>query len=255
MKKSDSFTPAWELFEQDCTNFLNDNVNIEGIYFKNKGGTISNQSDISVIKNNNEISNVEVKMPDSQACQIVVLIENEQFVYSNTSKSPNNIFIQSIIDYLNDNFEFYKNVSTSSMNIDFDTSTLYSRIIQYYQSNKNSPFIITGDLHTGFKAIFNCTQIDNFFDVKAVLRRKRSGTSDLPVKYRDNCIRIISEHLYSKGISITNTIAKGKKLYITLDKETPSQYIDYGDFSIYLALESGATYRVKKRSNTNKAQH
>lgn len=254
MKKSNSFTPDWERFEIECTNFLNSKFNNLGFNFIRKGSTDSTETDITISKNGVELASIEAKMPNSQAGQIVVLIENDKFVFSQASVAPNNIFTQSIIDYINDNFEKYNNVSTSSIKIDLDEDILYSRIVEHYTNVKKSTFFITGDIKTGHKAIFKCDELKNYFTISAVLRRKRSGTSDLPKKYRDSHLPKIDESLSNKSIYITDTDEKNNKLYVTLNeeiKETSSQYIVCEDFDIFLAPESGSTYRVKKRSNTN----
>ncbi|AWZ49685.1 hypothetical protein C3495_13150 [Clostridiaceae bacterium 14S0207] len=254
MKKSNSFTPDWERFEIECTNFLNSKFNNLGFNFIRKGSTDSTETDITISKNGVELASIEAKMPNSQAGQIVVLIENDKFVFSQASVAPNNIFTQSIIDYINDNFQEYNNVSTSSIKIDLDEDILYSRIVEHYTNVKKSAFFITGDIRTGHKAIFKCAELKNYFSISAVLRRKRSGTSDLPKKYRDSHLPKIDESLSNKSIYITDTDEKNNKLYVTLNeeiKETSSQYITCEDFDIFLAAESGSTYRVKKRSNTN----
>jgi hypothetical protein len=254
MKKSNSFTPDWEHFEIECTNFLNSKFNKLGFNFIRKGSTDSTETDITISKNSVELASIEAKMPNSQAGQIVVLIENDKFVYSQASVAPNNIFTQSIINYINDNFKKYNNVSTSSIKINLDEDILYSRIVEHYTNVKKSAFFITGDIKTRHKAIFKCNELKKYFAISAVLRRKRSGTSDLPKKYRDSHLPKIDEFLSNKSIYITNMAEKNNKLYITLNKEikeTSSQYIPCEDFDIFLASESGSTYRVKKRSNTN----
>lgn len=254
MKKSNSFIPDWERFEIECTNFLNSNFNNLGFNFIRKGSTDSTETDITINKNGVELASIEVKMPNSQAGQIVVLIENDKFVFSQASIAPNNIFTQSIINYINDNFEKYNDVSTSSIKIDLDEDILYSRIIEHYTNVKKSAFFITGDIKTGHKAIFRCDELKNYFSISAVLRRKRSGTSDLPKKYRDSHLPKIAESLSNNSIYITNTNEKNNKFYVTFNeeiKETSSKYITCEDFDIFLAPESGSTYRVKKRSNTN----
>ncbi|MDU2291790.1 MAG: hypothetical protein E7D69_17260 [Clostridium celatum] len=254
MKKSYSFIPDWELFEIECTEFLNSKFNDLGFTFTRKGSTNSTETDIAIMKNGTELSCIEAKMPNSQAGQIVVLIEDGKFVFSQASVAPNNIFTQSIIDYINDNFEKYNNVSTSSIKIDLDEDILYSRIIEHYTNVKKSEFFITGDIKTGNKAIFKCNELKNYFSISAVLRRKRSGTSDLPKKYRDTYLPIIDEALSSHSISIKTTYEKNNKLYVTLNeeiKDTATQYIVCDDFEIFLAHEDSSTYRVKKRSNTN----
>ena len=254
MKKSNSCIPDWELFEIQCTDYLNSKFNDLGFNFIRKGGSDSTETDISIYKNNTELGSIESKMPNSQAGQIVILIENGKFVYSKASVAPNNIFTQTIIDYINENFEKYSNVSTSSINIDLDEDIFYSRIIEHYTNVKKSEFFITGDLKTGHKAIFRRDKLKDFFSISAVLRRKRSGTSDLPKKYRETHLPIIKSTLSTSNIFIDTTKKTDKKLYITLNeeiKDTSSQYIQCEDFDIFLAQESGSTYRVKKRSNTN----
>lgn len=254
MKKNKSYIPDWELFEIECTDYLNLKFNNLGFNFIRKGGSDSTETDILIYKNNMELGSIESKMPYSQAGQIVVLIKDGKFVFSNASVAPNNIFTQAIIDYINDNFQKYNNVSTASINIDLDEDIFYSRIIEHYTNVKKSEFFITGDLKTGHKAIFRRDKLKEFFNISAVLRRKRSGTSDLPKKYRQTHLPIIKNSLSASNIFINDTNNTDNKLYITLTeeiKDTSYQYIPCDGFDIFLAQESGSTYRVKKRSNTN----
>lgn len=245
--------PQWQAFEIECTNFLNTTFSNSNLKFERKGGSDSTNLDISIVKNLNEVGKVEAKMPLSQAGQIVALIENNKFVYSKDSKSPNNIYVQCILDYLNTNFKTYSQVGTSSIKINIDSDIFYSRISEYYSSFKKCNYFITHDPKTRCKAIFKCEDLKKYFDVSCVIRRKRSGTRDLPKKLYKSHIEIISNQLNNKSINVIDRVSESNKLYLNLDTniDNESQYIATDNAEIYLSPVSDKTYRVKVRSNTN----
>lgn len=245
--------PEWEAFEIECTDFLNSNFSNTNLKFERKGGSDSTTLDISIIKDLREVGKVEAKMPLAQAGQIVALIENNKFVYSKHSKSPNNIYVQCILDHLNSNFETYSQVGTSSMAIDIDSNIFYSRINEYYSSFKKCDYFITQDARTKCKAIFKCEDLEKYFDISCVIRRKRSGTRDLPKKLYNSHIDIISSRLNNKSINVIGKVSESSKLYLDLDTEldSESQYIATDDADIYLSPVSDKTYRVKVQSGTN----
>lgn len=245
--------PEWEAFEIECTNFLNTTFSNDNLKFKREGGSDSTNLDISIIKGLNEVGKVEAKMPLAQAGQIVVLIEDNKFVYSKDSKSPNNIYVQGIIDYLNDNFKTYSQVGTSSIAIDIDSDIFYSRINEYYSSFKKCNYFITSDPKTKCKAIFKCEDLKKYFDISCVIRRKRSETRDLPKKLYNSHVEIISNRLNNKSINVIGKVSESNKLYLDLDTEldSESQYIATDEADIYLSPVADKTYRVKVRSGTN----
>lgn len=243
----------WEAFEIECTDFLNDNFSNDNLKFKREGGSDSTNLDISIIKNLNEVGKVEVKMPTAQAGQIVALIENNRFVYSSDSKSPNNIYVECILDYLNNNFPTYSQVGTSSIPIDIDDDIFYSRINEYYSSFKDCNYFITQDPNTKCKALFKCEDLKEYFNISCVIRRKKSGTRDLPKKYYDSYPSIISNILDKKSVTLLDTIEEDGRLYLNLDNklDSKSQYIATDEADLYLSPISDTTYRVKVRSGTN----
>lgn len=243
----------WEAFEIECTDFLNDNFSNDNLEFKREGGSDSTNLDISIIKNLSEVGKVEVKMPTAQAGQIVALIENNRFVYSPDSKSPNNIYVKCILDYLNNNFPTYSQVGTSSIPIDIDDDIFYSRINEYYSSFKDCNYFITQDPNTKCKALFKCEDLKEYFNISCVIRRKKSGTRDLPKKYYDSYPSIISNILDKKSVTLLDTIEEDGRLYLNLDNklDSKSQYIATDEADLYLSPISDTTYRVKVRSGTN----
>lgn len=250
---SKSNISQWEAFEIECTDFLNANFSNGNLEFKREGGSNSTNLDISIVKNRNEVGKVEVKMPIAQAGQIVALIENDRFVYSDESKSPNNIYVECILDYLNNNFSTYSKVGTSSIPIDIDDDIFYSRINEYYSSFKHCNYFITQDPKTKCKALFKCEDLKEYFNISCVIRRKRSGTRDLPKKYHDSYPNIISNILDKKSVNLLDTIKEDGKLYLNLDSklDSESQYIVTEESDLYLSPVSDTTYRVKVRSGTN----
>lgn len=248
-------TAEWELFEEECLNYLSNNFSNNCITFNRKGSTDSTELDLSILKGNLEVGKIEVKMPSSQAGQIVVLIKENKFIYSNSSKSPYDLYIDTIINHLNNNFKHYFEVGSKGIPIQLDSEIFYSRIINYYKVYKQCDYFITGNLENHCKAIFKTEDLKEYFDIKCLLRRKRSGTTSLSNKHLEKYYDFIKNTLEKESIKVINQMKEGAKTLINLDKSLnkEQQYINCGDFDIYLSPQKHQenTYQLKKRSNTN----
>ena len=71
---------SWELFEINCTNYLNENFNYPNVSFIRGGGNDSNSTDISVYHESKKIIGIECKLSLSkaQSSQFVVKVDKQK---------------------------------------------------------------------------------------------------------------------------------------------------------------------------------
>lgn len=165
----------WQIFEENCVNYLNDNYSKYNVRFKGRGGSDSTVSDILVESSDGRpLFYIDCKMPKCQSGQFVVLPENGRLVFSSKNKSPLNKFSKQIIEYMNDNFDKYKDVNTKSISIDLSTSILEGWIKNHYKE-LSTKFVITCNLDNKF-IIFPLDKLSTYFDISANYRIKGSGS-------------------------------------------------------------------------------
>jgi hypothetical protein len=240
----------WEIFENDCVNVLNKNFSKYDVIFEGAGKSDSTQSDIKVLKNNELLFFIECKMDIAQSGQFVLLPTERQFIYSPRNKSELNTFSQIILDYINDNFEFYRNVGTASLDINLPKEVFNSWIINHYKS-KNAKYIITLLSGTAQGLIFPVENLGDYFNVTANFRIKGSGSSSLP---NSHC-NAVSNFLSQKYGSNYNSMYKSGNKYLL---ECSTIIPDKTEFSLdstrYFIREQGNnTYEIRKLSNTRNA--
>ena len=240
----------WEIFENYSCQTLNDEFNELGIYFKNKGGSDSMESDLIAFNSkNNSIFNMEIKLCPSQAGQFVINLLNNQYVLTENSSLTNSI-TPKIIDYINNNLDFYTSLR-STKNINCDTSILVDWIVNHY-TKKGNTHIISSTKKSKYLAIIPIEEIKNHFTVSACIRRKKSGSRSLPLREQDESIIKARLHLEKLGIKICES-TKNKKTLLTLNNPEPIKKIDlyFGD-DLFLSQSSQPNlYEIKKLSSTN----
>ena len=69
---------AWKSFEKECCDYLNRAYGNERVQFVWDGGSDSTSPDIMVFINGRNAFNIEVKSPQAQSGQFVVLNENDE---------------------------------------------------------------------------------------------------------------------------------------------------------------------------------
>jgi len=241
----------WKIFESKAVNYLQVNY---GQYasFNQQGGEDSTIPDI-LVNTKKEQFYIETKSAKAQSGQFVLFPDYEanQFYFSEKNKTEENELTQIIVEYMNQNWDKYKNVSTEGLNIGMSDSIFASWITNYYKSKKVKYFI------SGSENDFVIIPIDDFsksFDVTANYRIKRSGTRALPKKYFSD----ISEY-FKKLYQSSIVIKKGKHTYVNtgisnenLDK-TFFIIENIEDTTFYLSKDDiyDDGYRISVRSNTN----
>ena len=143
----------WENFERDISDYVNDLLRNYDITVRKLGSSDSTIPDIEIVLNkSNKKFFIETKMPLSQTSQFVVEIKNGQFIYGSKNKFKSNKFSEEIIELLNNDFDFYKNVTQTGMVVPVP-ETIAVGWIASNMENKNVKFIISIDSSNNKKII------------------------------------------------------------------------------------------------------
>lgn len=243
----------WEDFENEMTSYLKEMLHDYDVIVKQYGNSNSTIPDIEItINSNNKKTYIETKMPVSQTSQFVVDIENDKFIYSNNNKFKSNEFSKEIIKILNDNFNLYKNVAQKGLNIPVPKEIAFGWIVTNMK-NKKVEFIISID-NKGNKKIFSLDHFNDFFNVKTIIRRKKSGSQKLPKTYYED----FKKHLKLKFSKYKYSLyLENNKLFIKLplDLEKKESYLDSDLLpegkKYYLSNKGCGKYEAKITSATN----
>ena len=243
----------WENFESEMTKYLQQILEDYDVVVKQFGSADSTIPDIEIkINSNNKKFYVEIKMPVSQTSQFVVEIKNDKFVYGSKNKFKENQYSDEIINILNDNYDLYSKVEQTGMVVPVPETIAFS-LIASNMKNKNVEFIISVD-NAGNKKVFSLDKLNEFFNIKTIFRRKKSGSQNLPKMYYDD----FKKHLdlkFSKYKYSLNT--NDKKLYLELPLELNKNkcYIDSDVLPegkrYFLSNKENGKYEVKITSATN----
>lgn len=157
----------WEDFEIDCTSYLNSKFGAYA-YFTHQGGPDSTVPDILVQTNSDKSFYIDAKHSPAQCGQFVLLpnIESGTFEYSKQNVTQINKYAHRIIEYMNDDFDKFRNAGTTGRDIDMPngSSTFSNWIIQAYQE-KDVMFFITNNY-----TILPVERFQEYFDVSAKYR-------------------------------------------------------------------------------------
>lgn len=242
----------WKDFETLNVNYLKDNLINLNVDIEKMGDADSTRPDIQIVLNNNlKKFFIETKMPSSQTSQFVVEIENNRFIYGKKNKFESNEFSEEIINILNENFKYYKNVGQSGLEVPVPMLIAFGWIVSNMK-NKNVEFIMSVDNHNN-NVIIPVEKFNEFFNVKTILRRKKSGSTPIPKIYYDDFKTNLEKEFidYSPIIFI-----QSNHLYIKLNKELSKNecYIKSDlleNKSYYLSNTEDNVYEVKLTSATN----
>lgn len=242
----------WKDFETLNVNYLKENLVNLNVDIEKMGDADSTRPDIQIVLNNNlKKFFIETKMPSSQTSQFVVEIENNRFIYGKKNKFESNEFSEEIINILNENFKYYKNVGQSGLEVPVPMLIAFGWIVSNMK-NKNVEFIMSVDNHNN-NVIIPVEKFNEFFNVKTILRRKKSGSTQIPkIYYNDFKTNLEKSFIdYSPIIFIQNN-----RLYIKLNKELSKNecYIKSDlleNKRYYLSNTGNNVYEVKLTSATN----
>ncbi len=234
----------WEQFENQSCKFLKTKLFSDEFKIDCQGGSDSTANDIKITYKDKHIFYIESKLCPSQSGQFVVKIFKNKFTISEKNSYLNPFSIE-ILKYLND----LSYINTDEINIiDIDVNLSFKWIKHHYQQ-KGVEYIITSTELDSFYQIVPLNNIHLFFLPSCILRRKKSGTSDIPIRDRLINEEKIIDNLKKLNISILEIKYLDKKMIIKTDKKINKQ--DLTIDSIFLSKLSDNEYRVKKRSLTN----
>ncbi len=242
----------WKEFEKLSVDFLKSNIRNKDISIKHFGNSDSTKSDILVTFNKSGKSfYIETKMPTSQTSQFVVELDDNKFVYGKNNTFKTNEYSEKIIDLLNKNFDYYKNVGKRGIKVSVSPDIALGWI-KSNMNNKNVKFVMSKDSKGKIVSI-PLENFNDFFDIKTILRRKRSGTNKLSKKYYDDFIKNIKINFKNNIIKI---YTKNNRLFVKFDMELSKEdcYIESDlllEKRYYLSKIDKNTYQVKLTSSTN----
>lgn len=235
----------WKKFEIQCTNFLNKNF---GNYakFYHEGGSNSKIPDILVETKSGKSFFIEVKHSPAQCGQFVLIpnLKNNSFDYSSRNETACNQYAKLIIDYMNTDFDAFREAGTTGKDIDIPNgSNIFANwIIQMYE-NKRVRFFITNDY-----TILPLHRFSEYFNISATYRIKRSGSSGISKTLSTSVIN----YIYSKCYTITNVRTENNKLFIKSPQPLNKQRFVYNENEFMFSLH-GNEYEIRKLSNTYNA--
>lgn len=245
---------SWQEFEKTAEIFINKFIKIDGVEIEAKGGADSNAKDLIVKKKNKEIFNIEIKKKKSQIAQFVVEIdeENKNFYLGNINELAKEK-TKEILKYMNKNYEYYKNPTQGSIKLRCEEKMMYN-CVEKYLKEKNIKFLISSSNAKDCVVISSNNFSRNFSITSGNYRRKKSGTTDLPIKYR----QLVKEYLYNK-FTESNFEENKKKFFIKVEKDflkdlksDLNRSFNFEDFTIFLSkTEDERKFRIKKKSKTN----
>lgn len=245
---------SWQEFEKTAEIFINKFIKIDGVEIEAKGGADSNAKDLIVKKKNKEIFNIEIKKKKSQIAQFVVEIdeENKNFYLGNINELAKEK-TKEILKYMNKNYEYYKNPTQGSIKLRCEEKMMYN-CVEKYLKEKNIKFLISSSNAKDCVVISSNNFSRNFSITSGNYRRKKSGTTDLPIKYR----QLVKEYLYNK-FTESNFEEDKKKFFIKVEKDflkdlksDLNRSFNFEDFTIFLSkTDDERKFRIKKKSKTN----
>ena len=235
----------WEIFQDEATNFLN---NYFDANFIMEGGFDATTSHITVRQNNRPLCTIEAKFGPTQAGQIVLQVENNKFIFCDKSKNESNSYTKEIIKYLNSNYSLFAGDSTASIHVDIGTNILFNWVKTIY-NQKSVEWIISSkkfDNLTLKDLLFvPINEIENYFDINLVFRRKKTGNTHIPGK------DIVDFKTQMDLVSQNYQIKKSNNKYILTSNSKVSNFNIGSKYLLGITNVPCQYYIKKKDINTN----
>lgn len=232
---------TWQIFENECAEYLQNKYSDKGLKFIVTGGHDSNKSDIQVLKNKDTILAIECKMSAAQCGQFVLFVneQKKEFIFSTKNKTPYDRYVEAVIKEMELKFD---ECNVSSKDLPISENVISQWVKNYYINVKKSRYCITrSDL--GF-IIFPIENMEKYFEFSAKYRIKKSGSTN-PTK---NNIREI-EKLLNK-IDVKTKIELDKSNCFAEFKYNKDKFILKGEKYRYLFVAEDAKYKIRRLSNT-----
>lgn len=238
---------GWKDFERKAAKYLESTLElIPYVFVFPEGGSDSNLPDVKIMKLDKFLLNIEIKESNSQAGQFVIKLVDNIYEFSDSNRVDRTPCLP-VIAHINNNINKYLDVQQSGISVDLTQEQMARRIIYHYEITKNSKFIITGS-ENDF-VVFPTYEIEKYFDIECVVRRKKSGSQDIPFNKLHEIIKIIKENGYETAVQTTD----GKQLFVKSDHDLHKKKIDvdYFDGVIYFSNLEPRGNVVKILSKTN----
>ena len=235
----------WEIFQDEATDFLNNYFNAN---FSMDGGLDATTSYITVRKGIQLLTTIEAKFGSTQAGQVVLESDNNKFSFCDKSKNESNKYTQEIIKYLNTNYSSFKGSNTANIHVNISNDILFNWVKTIYEE-KNVEWIISSQKFNKLTLkdllFIPINEIENYFDISLVFRRKKIGNTQIPGK------DIIDFKTQLDEITKDYKIKKTDNKYLL---STSSRLSDFNIGSRYLVSMTNVDcqYYIKKKDiNTN----
>lgn len=240
-KKERKTMSTWKEFENDATDFLNEKFG-EYATFTHQGEEDSTVPDILVETSSGVDFYIEAKHSPAQCGQFVLLpnIRTESFDYSPKNVNPINEYARRITEYMDQDFDAYKEAGTSGKDIVFEgcEKVFTDWIIDIY-SKKGVKYIITNE-----NTVLPLERFAKYFSVSAKYRVKRSGSSPVgPSRFNK------VEQYVKNNYTVSSIIAEGDKLFVTSNEDLDKIRFVIDEYE-YMFSKRDDRYEIRKLSNT-----
>lgn len=214
---------TWKDFEATCAKYLNDKFR-DYADFSPFGRSDSTKPDILVKLANNKNFYIDVKHSPAQCGQFVLIpnTERQAFEYSSKNVSSINVYATKIINFMNSNFETYRNAGTVGKYIKLPNSNeIFSNWIIKIYKEKGVRFFITNNY-----IIFPLEQVEKYFYIFAKYRIKRSGSCNVSRCRIDD----IKNFILSSDYSISDIKFIQDKLFVTSNENINKEKFILGKY-------------------------
>ena len=245
---------TWKICEKECYDYITKRFQFRDFDFELDGGSDATKSDILVTKNGIAFFYIETKMKNAQCGQFVVFPDKteKKFIYSNGNKYPINLQSSLIIDKMTENFEKYKNPGTKGIKLDIEDVYLFDWVYHFYKNNKNVKYFII-EKNVGINNLqdenFVILPIEHFykyFEISAMYREKKSGSSNPTIKDIDD----IKYAIYSEGFELKDIYFENKYVFVEINV-AKNVYKLIGESNRYQLKPENNRFKVTKLSKTS----
>ncbi len=235
----------WEEFENECYEQLK-SLYSEICKLEAYGQSDSTKADIKIITNNNNEFFIEVKDRNSQCCQFVLFPNEEKrcFDFSDKNKVSLTENCKSIIEYMNNHFDYYKKVSTKDLPINVDKEILYGLVHDFYTIKNVKYFMTKGSEYI----VFPINKFSEYFDIEAVYRKKKSGSSEPNEKNNNKeIIKLLNNEKIDYDLEYVK-VDKKTRCFIHMDNNFDKIRL-IGDYYTYQFKNNKYSQRLPKERN------
>ena|GEM_PF-5129227 len=212
----------------------------------------SNAPDIKLKIGKQTLFNIETKERIAQAGQFVILSNDKRYELSQSNKTDPSA-CQPIIDFINQDYQRYAIVKQNSLSVECPYDLIINRITSFYKKEKETEHLITID-NQGRYVILNVDDLSLYFDIECQLRRKKSGSQNIPKSAYQEVEEVMKSFAAANNIKNYKIMADVHDYlkFITTDKRDFGQKkLQMNSFTLYILKRRGNEYILRKLSATN----